>query len=105
MAIPKRGSRNIVVNGEPYRWYMRRRPTFRQGLCEEPMSFAIEHADANGSVLRVTLPQHHPGNWKRAAIVPIVPANVEEYIQMALARGWKPTQPGKPFTLDLMADE
>ncbi len=35
MAIPKRGSRNIVVNGESYRWYMRRRPTYSQGLCEE----------------------------------------------------------------------
>lgn len=105
MAIPKRGSRNIVVNGESYRWYMRRKPTYRQGLCEEVMSFAIEHAEVKGSVLIAELPQYHPGNWRGAEIVPLVPANVARCIQTALARGWQPKQPGKTFVLDMTADE
>ena len=105
MAIPKRGSRNIVVNGEPYRWYMRRKPSYGQGLCEGFMSFAIEHADVNGSTLLVTLPQYHPRNWMGAEIVSIIPANVEAYIQTALARGWQPQKPGKTFALDMTKDE
>ena len=44
MAIPKRGARNIVVDGQAYRWYVRRKPTYRQGLCDSSMQLAVEHA-------------------------------------------------------------
>ena len=107
MAIPKRGSRNIVVNGEPYRWYVRRKPSYGQdfldGFCN--FSVAIEYATAKGSVLVVSLPQRHPLSHRCSEIVAVVPADVEEYIKTALARGWQPKQPGKTFVLDMTADE
>ena len=107
MAIPKRGSRNIVVNGESYRWYMRRRPTQSQlDYITNTIGLAVEHADVKGSVLTITLSQEHPSVWPGSVVErPVVPADVEAYIQTALARGWKPTRPGKTFVLDMTADE
>lgn len=107
MAIPKRGSRKIVVNGEAYRWYLRRRPTQSQlDYMTNTIGLAVEHADVKGSVLAITLPQQHPNVRPDIEVErPIVPADVEEYIQTALIQGWKPTQPGKPFALDLTAGE
>ena len=108
MAIPKRGSRNIVVNEEPYRWYLRRRPTNNQLETSYPdryMGLAVEHAEAKGNVLAIIVPYRHPSlNWG-VAEHSIVPADVEEYIQTALARGWQPKQPGKTFTLDMTENE
>ncbi len=107
MAIPKRGSRNIVVNGEAYRWYMRRRPTQSQSdYMTNTLGLAVEHAEAKGSVLTITLPQQHPNVRPDIPVErPVVPVDVEEYIQTALARGWQPKQPGKTFVLDLTEEE
>jgi hypothetical protein len=33
-------------------------------------------------------------------IIPVLPAQIAEIIRAALAAGWNPKQPGKPFLLD-----
>lgn len=106
MAIPKRGSRNIVVNGDPYRWYVRRKPSHAQADFFTGMGLAVERADVKGAVLVVELPQPHPGIWSGyPAERPVVPVDVEAYIQTALARGWQPGKPGKTFALDMTEND
>ncbi|MFI6297620.1 hypothetical protein ACIBEJ_38915 [Nonomuraea sp. NPDC050790] len=36
MAIPKKGSRLITVDGVRYRWRIRHKPSYGQGIGEEP---------------------------------------------------------------------
>jgi hypothetical protein len=103
VALGKKGSRRIVVDGVTYRWRLRRRPTYSQALCWSPCTYAVEHADGRGAILVVTTDQPHPGNWFNRQAVPIRPADVANHIRIALTRGWRLTHPGSPFRLDLSA--
>ncbi|WP_372344086.1 hypothetical protein [Streptomyces sp. KL116D] len=100
MAIGRKGSRRIVVDGTTYRWRLRRRPTYSQGLCWSPCTYTVEHADASGATLVVTTNQPHPSNWVGAPSVAVLPSDVSVAITSALAQGWNATSPGSPFRLD-----
>ncbi|WP_442805460.1 hypothetical protein [Streptomyces sp. GMR22] len=101
MALVRKGSRRIVVDGTAYRWRLRRRPTYLQGLAWSPCTFAVEHAEAPGTTLVVTTSQPHPSNWLGREAKPVRPADVAEAIELALGTGWDPEAPGRPFHLDL----
>ncbi|MFG3684170.1 hypothetical protein ACGF5H_29140 [Micromonospora chalcea] len=106
MALNKRGSRSIVVGGDRYRWLVRRKPTYSQGLVWSPLSFAVEWADlADCATLVVRLASPRPDNWMSAAASPVLPSLVASAIVQALERGWQPERPGSPFVLDLGAGE
>ncbi|MBL7632399.1 hypothetical protein [Frankia nepalensis] len=62
MALGRRGSRRIVVDGVGCRWRLRRRPTYSPGLCWAPCIYAVEHADRRSIVLIVTTNQPHASN-------------------------------------------
>ncbi|MDH6451831.1 MULTISPECIES: hypothetical protein [unclassified Streptomyces] len=104
MALGRKGSRRIVVDSTAYRWRLRRRPTYFQGLCWTPCSFAVVHADAVGTMLVVTTNQPHASNWIGREAEPVLPSDVAQAIKRALREGWSPTAPGSPFHLDLSAD-
>lgn len=102
MAIPKKGSCTIVVDGVTYRWRVRKKPTYSQcyavwngGVGD--ITFSVEHVETPGSVLVVHLPQPHPGINEGSVGVPIVPSQVAQHITQALATGWKATETGSPF--------
>jgi hypothetical protein len=99
MAIPKKGSRGIQVDGAGYRWRVRRKPTYSQSIGESGMTLAIQHADEPGAVLVVNLPQNHPNSCATMVAIPVTPADVEGHIREALTAGWKPTAPGKSFEM------
>ncbi|MFD3538710.1 hypothetical protein ACFWUQ_04325 [Streptomyces sp. NPDC058662] len=101
MALHRRGSRRLVVSGVPYRWRIRRKPTYSQALCWSPCTFAVERADCSGSVLVVTTGQFHANNWFERPSQPVLPSDVARAIQLALTAAWQPTTPGPPFQLDL----
>ncbi len=101
MALVKKGSRTIVVDGVTYRWRLRKRPTYSQGLVWSPCTFAVEHVDGSGRTLVVRTNRPHAGNWAGGTPEAVVPSVVAGAIQLALRRGWKPTRPGSPFLLDL----
>jgi hypothetical protein len=103
MALGRKGSRRIVVDGTAYRWRLRRRPTYFQALAWTPCTFAVEHAEVSGTTLVVTTDQPHPSNWFGREAEPVLPSDVAETIQLALHKGWTPTTPGSPFYLDLSA--
>ncbi|MDX3241486.1 hypothetical protein [Streptomyces sp. ME18-1-4] len=104
MALVRKGSRRIVVDGTAYRWRLRGRPTYFQGLAWTPCTFAVEHADTPGMTLLVITNQQHPSNWFGHEATPVLPSDVAQAIQLALREGWTPTAPGSPFHLDQSAD-
>jgi len=106
VALNKRGSRPIVVDGNRYCWLVRRKPTYSQGLTWSPLSFAVERADLAGcATLVVRLASPRPDNWMNAVASPVLPSLVASAIRQGLERGWQPERPGSPFMLDLGADE
>jgi hypothetical protein len=103
MTLGRKGARRIVVDGTAYRWRLRCRPTYFQGLAWTPCTFAVEHADTAGATLVVTTNQPHPSNWIGREAKPVLPSDVAHIIGPALREGWEPTAPGSPFRLDLSA--
>ncbi|MGW4393463.1 hypothetical protein [Streptomyces sp. NPDC004685] len=103
MALVRKGSRLINVDGTAYRWRLRGRPTYNQGLVRSPLTYAVEHAAAPGTTLVVTTNQPHPSNWFGTQGSPILPGQVADNIRTALTDGWTPESPGSPFHLDQSA--
>ncbi|WP_196442995.1 hypothetical protein [Planomonospora sp. ID67723] len=101
MAIPKKGSRLITVDGATYRWRIRRRPTYCQGNSWGPLTFAVEAAERPGRVLLVSLPCSRPDAWSGERAMAVRPALVAETVRTALKRGWEPQQAGSALVLDL----
>ncbi|AZQ32255.1 hypothetical protein EJ357_01195 [Streptomyces cyaneochromogenes] len=100
MALVKKGSRRISVDGTTYRWRLRRRPTYDQGLVSSPLTYAVEHAETPGTTLVITTNQPHPSNWLGTQANPVRPSDVADSIRTARASGWAPESPGSPFHLD-----
>ncbi|WP_406008390.1 hypothetical protein OG440_21365 [Streptomyces sp. NBC_00637] len=103
MALVRKGSRRIVVDGTAYRWRLRGRPTYFQGLAWSPCTFAVEHAATPGTTLVVTTDQPHPSNWIGREPEPALPSGVAAAIRLALRAGWAPTASGSAFHLDQSA--
>ncbi|GAA0426676.1 hypothetical protein Aca07nite_36770 [Actinoplanes capillaceus] len=101
MAIPRKGSRLITVDGTVYRWAVRAKPTYCQGLNWGPLTFAVEHADAPGQVLTVDTRSPRLDNWLNLPGTPVTPRTVEHSIRTALATGWKPDRSDGVFKLTL----
>lgn len=110
MAIPKKGSRKIVVNGENYRW------RFRNVYNGEMytgwgVSFAVEKFDNGKTDLHVRLyqaknlnnPLNHTFDVDRS--LTITPKLVAQAIDIALQQDWQPEQNGKTFELNLNSEE
>ncbi|PWI11440.1 hypothetical protein DIZ27_05185 [Streptomyces sp. NWU339] len=100
MALVRKGSRRIVVDGTAYRWRLRGRPTYFQGMAWSPCTFAVERADAPGAVLVVTTNQPHTSNWIGREAEPVLPSGVAAAIRLALREGWTPTTSGSAFHID-----
>ena len=95
MAIPKKGSRKIIVNDISYRWLIRRKATYGQvdyGIGM--LHVAIELFEKAESVLVIITDKPHPHDIKTNDIVSITPKEVSNWIQEALDLGWKPLQKG-----------
>ena len=101
MSIPKKASRQIVVDDIEFRWRVRSRPTYDQAVTASPLVLAIEQTDCRGSVLVVELPQAHPSNWMHKPSPGVTPQTVAGYIRTALTAGWKPSVRGAQFRLVL----
>jgi hypothetical protein len=103
MTISKKGSRSLIVDGVSYRWSVRPRPTYAQALCQGALIFAVVSDASPASTLVVSLDTLRPDNWLHAPGASVTPNVVSMAIREALARGWRPEQPGGPFTLQMPA--
>ncbi len=99
MALAKRGSRRIVVDGVSYRWRLRKRPTPDQRTGRTPLIVAVAADIGEGPALIVRLHRLHPANQIGHRSRAVTPAQVAAAIRQGLAEGWQPLVPGKPFTL------
>jgi hypothetical protein len=98
MSIPRKGSRTVSHGDHGYRWHVRRKPTYRQGVVEASMKVAIERVGANaGLVLRVDLRVSRPDNWIAAHQTALTPRVVRQIIASALNDGWNPEVSGSAF--------
>ncbi|WP_086848703.1 hypothetical protein [Amycolatopsis kentuckyensis] len=88
MTLPRKGSRLIAVDGTDYRWTIRRRPSYSQGLGAT-MTFAVELAERPGATLVVDTGRPRPDNWLRLVTEPVRPAEVAEAVRTALERGFE----------------
>ncbi|GAA0921003.1 hypothetical protein [Streptomyces thermoalcalitolerans] len=103
MALVRKGSRRIVVDGTAYHRRLRGKPTYCQGLVWSPCTFAVEHENAPGTVLMVRTDQPHTSNWVGRKAEPVLPADVAAAIRQALCEGWTPAAPGSAFPIDKSA--
>ncbi|WP_283138518.1 hypothetical protein [Rhizohabitans arisaemae] len=101
MAMPRKGSRLIMVDEVVFRWRVRHKPTYSQGNGWVPLTFAVEHATSPGAVLMVTFPCARPDNWLGLPSVGIRPNLVAAYVRWALDEGWVPAHVGPAFSLTL----
>lgn len=100
MAIPKKGSRKITVDGTDYRWTIRRKPTCPKTLCEENVLAAVELYDKPRSVLSIKFPWVRYDNRFGIAEQPVTPKHIEQCIKRALAEGWQPEKTGNAFEIN-----
>ncbi|WP_119728837.1 hypothetical protein [Thermomonospora amylolytica] len=101
MTLARKGTRRIVVDGVEFRWKVRHKPTYDQGIGSDPLTFVAELAEYSGALLVVSLPYPHPGNWLELPSVPVLPRTVATAIRLAMERGWQPSRPGPAFELSL----
>ncbi|VVJ25385.1 Uncharacterised protein [Amycolatopsis camponoti] len=87
MTLARKGSRLITVEDTDYRWTVRAKPTYSQGLGAT-MTFAVELAERPGATLVVDTGRPRPDNWLHLATEPVRPAEVTEAVRAALARGF-----------------
>ncbi len=96
MGIPKKGSRKITVDGENFIWLIRRDPTYYSANVGY-INVAVEHAEERGSKLVIMADRLVMKNCDSIKFKPVVPSEVELWINQAIKAGWQPKNPGKPF--------
>lgn len=90
MAINRKGSRKITVNGEVYYWRVRDN--------WDNISIVIQHQDAKHQFL---IFKTASGVMLNGKTPPITPSIIRKAIERALANGWDPfSEVGKPTTVE-----
>lgn len=96
MSIPLRGSRRIVVGGNAYRWYLRRKPSYNQAVGETGLSVAVQAVEpVKRGVLIIDVNAPHPGNWLNLSTPEVSPRDIALWITEARLSGWKPNTGGR----------
>ena len=103
MTISRKGSRRVVVDGVPYRWTVRPSPSYLQALAQNPLSFAVADESSAGTTLIVQLSGPRPEKWLTEPEATVTPVIIQQAVRSALARGWRATQRGAPYILELAA--
>ena len=94
MAISKRNSRPITVEGKPYRWVFKENSGWND--------ITVQHADGQGQKLIVQAPWTQSGSPSVSLGPPKTPADVSDMIQKAIKMGWTPEVSGAPLRLKLV---
>lgn len=104
MAIPKKGSRPITVDGCDYRWFVRRKPTDGAGNAWNALTIAVSSDVPRSASLVATLAMSRPEALEHPEAKAVTPGDVAELIRLAIRRGWDPTKPGSAFRIDARSD-
>ncbi|WP_293341897.1 hypothetical protein [Microcoleus sp. CAWBG58] len=103
MSIPKKGTRKIIVDGEPFIWLIRRKPTYTQECFHGGnLHVAVERATKLGSVLVIITDKPHPqGLVSKQEVKPVTPSDVTQWIRQAMQLGWQPRRSGITFHVQI----
>ena len=101
MAVNRKGSRRVVVDGVAYRWSFPRRPDQSQDDGWPGVGVTVWRADGSGAMLLLAFPQrfHPSGPVGPDPPRPVLPSDVAAGVRAALAAGWAADRPGAPFVL------
>ena len=103
MAVRKRGSRPIVIDGVRYRWRVPGRPTYAQAAYGMALAMTVWQDGVDGSVLHMH-GKARPDNWMILPGDVVTPRRVATGIRAALAAGWNPSEPGPAFEFELPSE-
>ena len=84
------------MDGEDYRWRIRQKPAYWQGLGSSGLRLAIESV-AGDAARVVEFDAARPVNWVSAESVVVQPADVARVIRSAREKGWSPECAGGAF--------
>jgi hypothetical protein len=100
MAISKKHSRRIVVDGVVYRWRIPPKPNYDQGHFGQLVVTVWRDEEPNGCVLSL-LGGDRPDNFHRAVGEVVTPRRIATAIRASLAAGWNPAEhrPGRVMRL------
>lgn len=103
MAIVKKGSRRIVVDGVQYRWSIHDKPRHDPPIGDSYLPCSVERAvERPGAILVISFPVEY--DYRRGKnLTPVLPSHVVNAIRSALEAGWQPLEPGKAFYYDYMS--
>ena len=95
MAIPKKGSRKIVVDGSTYRWLIRSKEKVSQTCYGTGrLRVAIELNEKANRTLLIYTDRPHPHDISTTEVIPITPVDIENWIREAHKLGWQFSQSG-----------
>ncbi|WP_293151588.1 MULTISPECIES: hypothetical protein [unclassified Microcoleus] len=105
MSIPKKGTRKIIVDGEPFIWLIRRQPTYTQECFHGGnLHVAVDGVAKLGSVLVVITDRPHPQCVvRKQEVKPVTPSDVAQWIRQAMQLGWQPRLSGITFRVQIAA--
>lgn len=106
MAIPRKGSRGIKVDGVPYRWRIRHKPNYWQECFGDTFSVGVEWADPRSRCVLVLVSSYARLDnimGSRQSTEPITPQIMADSIRAAVAKGWRPGVKGSAFKHPLLA--
>ncbi|MEG4395994.1 hypothetical protein [Microcoleus sp. BROC3] len=103
MSIPKKGTRKIIVDREPFIWLIRRQATYTQAYYDcGNLHVAVEHSEKRGSVLVILTDRPHPqGLTPTNKVKPVTPSDTAQWIRQAVQLGWQPRRSGITFNVQI----
>lgn len=91
MSLPKKGARTIVVGELTYKWLIRKRPTYSEGINHSFMRIAVElDSKSPTGLLMINTQVFRPDNWIKPTQIAVTPKIVRSMIEKALESGWSP---------------
>ena len=100
MAISKKYSRRIVVDGVEYRWKIAPRPSDPEFDYAGSMVASVQLAENAGQVLFVSCGLRKGNILSRPGAI-VTPRRIAAAIRNALVAGWQPSKRGQPFLTQL----
>ena len=100
MAVPKKGSRKIVVESVEYRWRIRRKSSYGQEIGESNLTASVELYRNPQNTLSITFPWLRLDTWFGSLEEPVTPKLIETVIKNAIYQGWNPVEKGKTFKIN-----
>jgi hypothetical protein len=106
VAVRKKGSRRITVDGVMYLWRFPPRQTQSQEDGWPGVGVTISREDCRRASLLLGFPRrfHLSGPFGQDSARPVLPSDVARGIRAALMAGWQADQPGPQFVYRVQED-